>query len=309
MKYTIYRNDLKYCDKAELTSDNIIWDGNLKEIYEKIDPFSLSYRISECERENYTILDLTNLSESSVLNFFTTQFFTKYKDTIQHLFMESCKLSELPNLKEMSKLETLNVNNNNLIKISNLPHSLTELCANNNKLIKINSKLRNILRLDVSHNSLTSCYNLRKCVYLNISHNNICDFNMKSPNMVELNINNNPLINFSTNDMANLKYLDIRHTKIFKINNIDKLVNLIHFNSSYNNLSDIEEMNKLHQLKHLDLIKTIVKYIPYIPKLERLQITDSSDIIFNTKYKDVISKFNINKHNILSVHFDQIDQI
>lgn len=298
----IYRNDLKNKLLNEIDLNSIIWfDKNVEDIYKNknIDVDSISYRISECERQKYYMIDLNNLDEKKINEFFSSFFFKENCNKIIHMFIESCNITNLPDLKMMSKLETLNINNNKLDKLSNLPYSLTELCANNNKLTLINSKLRNIIRLDLSYNllsSLTPKNEIKKCEYMNISNNKFEKFKIKCPSLCELNISNNPLIELNSDYISNIKILNISHTLIPNINNYNKLECLI---GTY---SLLKEINNLTNIKILEIAKTEVKKIPYIETLKKLVIDDNSELEIHENYKNNIINFRKNKNNVLLIN-------
>jgi hypothetical protein len=298
----IYRNDLKNKSLNKIDSNSIIWfDKNVEDIYKNknIDVDSISYRISECEHQKYYMIDLNNLDEKKINEFFSSFFFKENCTKIIHMFIESCDITNLPDLKIMSKLETLNVSNNKLDKLSNLPYSLTELCANNNKLTVINSKLRNIIRLDLSNNllsSITPKNEIKKCEYMDISNNKFEKFNIKCPLLYDLNINNNPLIEINSDYISNIKILNISHTLVKTIDNFEKLECLI---GTY---SLLKEVNNLKNIKILEIAKTQVKKIPYIETLKKLVIDNNSDLEIHENYKNNIINFRKNKNNVLLIN-------
>jgi hypothetical protein len=294
--YIVYRNDLKNKLYNKIDSKNAIWyEKDLKDIHETVDTDSVSYRIEECKREKYYYIDLSHLNQEKVNEFFSSAFFEENKTKILHVFAEACDITTLPDLKQMTKLETLNVSHNNLVKLTNLPHSLIELEATNNKLIKVHSKLRNVERLNLSFNNLSELVNLRKCKTLNISNNKFDKFTSKCPFVYELNLSNNNLTSVDSSLIPNVETLNISHTNIEVIANLEKLHLLIGQNSK------LKTIGNLGQIISLDIAGSCVKKIPYERTLRTVNIHDDPDLEIHTKYK--VDNHIKNKYKIWCITF------
>ena len=295
-KYIVYRNDLKNKLYNKINSDNAIWSENtFQNIHENIDTDSVAYRIEECKLEKYYYIDLSHMSSDKVNEFFSSDFFEENKAKICHLFIEASDITKLPDLRKMIKLETLNVSNNNLVKLTNLPHSLVELIATNNKLVQIHSKLRNVERLDLSFNNLSELVDMRKCTTLNISNNKFYNFNIKCPCVRELNVNTNNLTTLDPVLIPNVETLNISHTEIENICDLNKLQLLIGENSK------LTTFYNLKQIRNLDIAGSHVKKIPFELTLQHLNIHNDPDLLIHSKYN--VANYKKNKNNILCITF------
>ena len=295
-KYIVYRNDLKNRKYNKINPDKAIWsEEGLKDIYENVDTDSVTYRIDECRQENFDYIDLSHLDQAKVNEFFASQFYKENKERILHLFISSCDMEYLPNIRDMKNLETLEVSNNKLTKLTKLPHSLVELVASNNKLTKINSKLRNVKRLDVSFNELSKLVDMRSATYINISGNKFKKFVSVCPRAEELNVSKNPLTEISHKSLPLLEKLNISYTNI---ENVEKFTNLVFLTGTMSKLKMFKKLDRIHTI---DIAETKISKIPYQPSLECLIIHDNPNMEIDRRY--VIENHMKNKNDTWCISF------
>lgn len=237
-KYAIYKTDLKHKKDRNLDPDKIIWNNNLKYLYDNVDLDSLEYRLYECKRSNIITLDLNNLALTEFPNISN-----EYKEKIKNLFIAENSLEILPDLSDFKQLETLDISNNRLTNIIKLPLTLIELCCQSNKLSHLPSysECPNLKRIECSKNEIKEIPSYSKLESL-ICNNNIIHTIGKSP----------------------LKYLNCSVNKLTKLDQYHNLVDLMCNN---NNISDILIYRKL---KYLEIIQTNISSIPFMENLEEV---------------------------------------
>lgn len=147
-----------------------------------------------------------------------------YRSCKQYNPFENCNLSVLNNLK---KLFILNLNDNNINSIDDLPffENLISLDIGLNNIVYINSlqKYEKLKYVYINSNQITDIDDLKNnsIKYLNASNNNISNIMIiESFKELELlNIKNNPIKVLP--NLLNLKNLDYEYLKIDWINIID----------------------------------------------------------------------------------------
>lgn len=291
--YPVYRNDIKFKKYRNIDPKRAIWIGDgVEKDFNEVNTDGLDYRIKQCRKEKYDSIDLSHLTQDIVSSFFESEFFKRHAKDIHHLFINNSNVSELHDLNELNSLETLDISYNNLIKLPELPSSLTELVANNNRLKALESSLENLLRLDISHNKITNFSKFDKIKTINISHNKISTIYCKYDNVTNMICSNNPISQLP--EMPKLKSLDCSNTNICQIFDFMNLTNIISNNS---NLSKLE---RIPRLESLEVIQTKIDKLKYFSSLKVLIINESSNITISDDYK-VLSAIKVN--NALEVKF------
>jgi hypothetical protein len=291
-KYPVYRNDIKYKKHRNIDVNRAVWDDNVKNDFMNKDTDSIDYRIEECQREKYTMIDLSNMDENCLELLLKDKRINAFINTLEHIFVSNSCLNEVPDLSIFTKLKTLDISHNKITKINELPSSLEEFIANDNKLTVIKNDLPNLKRMDVGNNNIT---------YINYGKN-----------MESLNIHTNP-IEYIT-EMKYLYFLNIQNTKI---NNIPTYPRLKEFDCSYTNIemipkmplleiltcghSDVKTIDEMPMLEFLEMINTNVKQINYMNKLKRLVMNKHEGMNISTKYK--IQRIKKNKNDIIEILF------
>jgi len=293
-KYPVYRNDIKYKKYNNIDPKYAIWaDKDIEKDFHETDTDSLEYRIKLCKLEKYDNIDLSYLEPNDISLFFS-DYLCKSNCNIKHLFMNDCNIDVLPNLNSLSSLETLDISNNKLKNLTNLPQSLTELIASNNKLSNINAKLPNVIRLDLSHNCLTKIPQLNSVQKLYINNNNISSMFCQYNNLKELYCTNNPL--FQLPEMINITTLNCSNTKVRQIYDYMNLKDLV-CNNSF-----ITKLERLPQLQSLQIVNTEIEKLEYFHNLKILIFNKDKNIKISSKY-NIIDAI-CNKHNVFKVFLD-----
>jgi Leucine-rich repeat (LRR) protein len=293
-KYPVYRNDIKYKKYKNIDPNKALWsDKDVEKDFYETNTDSLAYRIKLCKLEKYDNIDLSYLNQNDIDNFFLDSFFINNKDKIKHLFINDCKIYFLSDLNSMTSLETLDISNNELTELPNLPQSLTELVANNNKLNTVNNiDLPNIIRLDLSHNNLTKLPPFNSVQKLYINNNNISSMNCKYNNLKELNCSNNSI--FQLPEMNNISILDCSNTKVRQIFDYMNLTDIVCNNSI------ITKLERIPRLEFLQIVDTKIEKLDYFHNLRVLIFNKYNNIKISSKY-NVVDAI-CNKHNIMRIN-------
>lgn len=256
--YTIYRNDLKYIKNRNLDSKKIIWDKDLKYLFENIDLDSLNYRLYECKKNGMINLDL-NCMDLIVFPDIPKE----YKVNIKCMFLAENDLEFLPDISDFKCLEILEISNNNMCDIGILPSTLVELNCRCNKIYTLPSPTEcpNLERIDCTANEIVEIPQYPKLKNLICSQNKI-SFIPSFGNLERLVCSNNT-INY-IEKCTRLKYLDCSNNKLIKLNNYDNLVDLI---CSSNSVSELIPYKKI---KYLEIFNTDIQCIPFMSNLEEL---------------------------------------
>ena len=103
-------------------------------------------------------------------------------------------LKQILDLRSNLYLTNLDLSNNNITEINNLPPNLTNLNLSNNDIIKIENLPPNLTTLRLSWNRITKIENLSpNLTTLNLSYNKITKIENLPPNLVVLIISNNQI--------------------------------------------------------------------------------------------------------------------
>lgn len=291
-KYTVYRNDIKFKKYREIDPECANWTDDVKSAFHGCDTDCIEYRIEECVREKYEVIDLSHMSSECFEEFISHSQFKLIVNKLHHIFAQSSNLSIIPNLHKFTNLITLDLSNNSLTKIHNLPESLEELILDNNKLTSLTHSMPNLKRLKIINNNISE---------------------IKLSNSIEsAYLNNNPIISISSID--NIKYLNIsntnikhihsypkleifecQYTKIKSIPRMDKLKELIC------NYSDVSDISELKYLESIEMINTQISKIHHMNSLYSLKYHGDNKFRLSNLYQ----LFNImkNKKNINEILF------
>lgn len=149
----------------------------------------------------------------------------QYFNNLRGLVASDNQLTSLPNIDNLTQLQTLNVRNNGLTTLPNLDNlvNLTNLYAENNQLTALPSLSGNIklLSLQVAANKIKTLSSLSALVKLNI-----------------LDVSNNQLTALqSLSALTNLERLYCGGNQIIKLPDLNALTNLKRINASRNLLT------------------------------------------------------------------------
>ena len=247
-------------------------------------------------------------------------------------FRNIIKLERLPN-----KVNKINLNGNNIKKLSNLSKDLTEISAVSNRIFKIEDNLPKLNKLNLSHNNITVIENLPNSLQeLNLSYNyNIeklenlpkklkqiilsngkLESVSKLPtNLQKIDLNNNKIrtidvpqkveiLNLSNNDLntfpklfTSLIELNLSNNRLIKIINLKNFVNLESLNLANNNLKKIE--NLAPNLKYLNLSNNKIANIENLTKkLEKLVIKGNNIFCADYDYPKTLVELDLENNRI-----------
>jgi Leucine-rich repeat (LRR) protein len=221
--YVVYKNDLKYRKFRDIDSKNIeCANEDTERLFDdiqnnKIDTDTIDYRVNECVRNNYYDIDLNHLNLSHL-----PKLPDDLKKNLKCLFIFDNNLTEI-DLSGFKNLEILDISNNNINSIKNIPDTLEELFCKNNKLSDL-PDMKNIRRVNCSFNSIQSIKNnYPNLTILDCSNNSI----HKIQNIVSLKklfASNNQITKIP--NFKNLDFLDISNNRIdtIDLNSIRELI-------------------------------------------------------------------------------------
>jgi len=292
--YPVYRNDLNYKGLQNIDPSRAIWqDEQVKNDF-NIDTDTLEYRIKICRHEKYDNIDLSRLNQEIITDFFESDFYNRHKIHILHLFMSHSKIHTLPDISDMTSLETLDIAHNEIVTMPKLPKSITEVIAHDNKLSYFTNDVPNLLRLDLSNNKITKLGQYDSLCKLYISNNSIHSIYCVYPHLKELICCKNPISQLP--DMPQLVYLECSDTSIHRIFDYMNLKWII------SNRSSLNKIDRVPRLETLEIIDSKVTDLNYFPTLKSILISAKSKISASHQYK--IASFIENKvGNVYDIEF------
>lgn len=291
-KYPVYRNDIKYKKHRNVDPSRALWNDDVKNDFHNKDTDSIEYRIEECIREKYAILDLSHMDANCFEKLFSDQTFLSIITKIQHLFAKDCHLKNVPRLDGMISLQTFDVSCNKLKELPKLPESIEELIVNDNKLTSITNDMPKLLRLNCDNN------------YIN---------NIKFSDTLErIHIKNNPIEKIP--DLDRIYYLDASLTKIKTVGNFPNLKHLFVGSTCvsairdlkclellYCNSSSVKNITNTPNMQSIEMVDTHVECLPFMAKLNRLTYTQSNKFKLSKRYR--IYSVKKNKNDIIELTF------
>ncbi len=170
--------------------------------------------------------------------------------------------ADIKNLKYMTSLTHINLNDNNIDDLSVLAGitTLQQIEANNNNITDISfvSKLSNLGIVIMNNNNvsdispLKNCKNLKKLWLVDNPVNDISA--LKGKNMLEIGFNNAPITDISAlKGMTNLYQLHLYNCNISDISVLSTCVGLKTVYLDYNNISDYSALTTLQVLEVVNL--------------------------------------------------------
>jgi len=293
-QYPVYRNDIKFKKQRNIDPSLAIWTNDVRNDYLNKDTDSIDYRIEECKRENYEMIDLSHMDDDCFKLLFEHESFPTIKNTLQHVFATNCKLQTLPNLNQLSSLLTLDVSCNELTFLPNLPNSLEELIVDENKLTEINIDLPNLLRFNGDNNNISKIVYAKSLERIHLSNNPVSKI-IGFDKLYFLDVSStNITILYAC---PNLKYLDVSKTKITELPPMNSLQTLVCIDS------DLSDINKLKNLHNLDMAGSKIANLPYFNGLRKLTYIDGTYLIISQRYH--INYLKKNKFNIIEMTFQE----
>lgn len=294
-KYPVYKNDIKFKKFNEIDSKNALYiDCSENDLNQDID--SINYRINECIRENYDLLDLSNMTSNCIDQLIDHPQYKLIQKNLKHLFITNSQIYQIHSLQHFHNLETIDLNNNFLKLLPLLPNTIQELNIENNQLTQINQLLPNLKRLFCQNNLIQNillCNSIERLQCQNNPITSIEPFDGQLPNLYYADISNTAIKNIIP--MDKLKYLNCSNTAIISLPKLSSLKTLIANNSS---LSDISLIDSLESIQ---IINNHINHLHYSESLKELIFHKSQHILFSNKFK--INYLQENRNNIYKVVF------
>ena len=279
---SIYDNDLKF-----KTYNNIdikrVKDGKNEE-----DKDTLEYRIKECKMNNYKSLDLSHLGLKEI-----PQLPKQITNNLKYLFLNENDIEHIEDLSHFNDLLVLDLCNNKLTSLPQLPERLEELLIKNNSVgsIKLLSNNDYLKRLDCSNNLIKEIPVIDSLEVLRCDNNEITEI-PKLVNIIKLSCSNNQIK--LLNDMPNIEILDCDRNLVEIIENYKNLKEL------YCSKNNIEYVKNLNKIEILHCYKTNIRKLGYFQTLKEL-LCDSQNLMLSKFYTIVDS--DIYKNSIVQINF------
>ena len=273
----VYENDLKFKSQQNINFNNKnlkMHGGDINRNYDTIES-----RLQECNKNNNTFLDLSQLDLTDISRLFTINLY----NNICYLFLNNNNLVGTFDLSRFNNLISLDVGHNGITNIL-VNDNLKELVINNNSLSNLPSNI-NLTRLECSYNNLFEIpdYNNLELLYCN--NNNINKIN-SYPLLRKLIIHDNPLNVLEVSPL--ISYLDISVTPLLKLN---IFANLEHLVANSCKLKTIPNISKLHTL---EVINTPIERVQFFPKIETILCSVNLTKHISSKYSNT---YNISLRN------------
>jgi len=209
-----------------------------------------------------------------------------YWEQIRTLSLHSSKLATLQGLKKhCPSLKTLDVTNNKISHVIDLPASLLSLNISSNCISNLTSwsHLYNLQTIDVSGNQLESLECFRPLIHLrtlNASNNQIRSIEgiKHHDGLISLNLSNNRIseIDLSASSLVSLETFDISNNRLESVKNFDKLLSLRHADMSKNRIRTlgVGRHKTVRKLTTLCVATNMIKSfdLTIFPSLQRLNI-------------------------------------
>jgi len=228
----------------------------------------------------------------------TIKSISKLPTNLCELIFTSSNISDICRINLGTNITILNLDNNNISKLDNIPNGLLKLSIVNNQIKKIENLPHNLQRLYLNRNQIEKMENIPLGIkHLCLAENNICKIENLPDGLTFLNLNHNN-ISIIENIHDGLTFLDLSHNNITIIKNIPN--STIELSLFSNNISIIENLPENLNLLHISNNK-----IKQIENLDKTHIINLQ-LCFNE-----ISKIeNIpNTTKVLSLSFNNIETI
>lgn len=298
-KYDVYRNDIKFRKQRNVDPSRANWNSDVEKDFHEKDTDNIEYRIEECMREKFETLDLSHMSTNCFKLLMEHKQFKIIKKKVQHVFAQSSGIRALPSLTCLESLQTLDLSNNKLRELPELPESLEELILTNNRLVSIENDLPKLKRLNVANNKIDriNFSNSLESMYLN---NNPIQRLPRLSNLYYLNISTTKIQ--TLHQYPKLKYLDCQYTQIETVPVMQSLNYLVC------NYSAVNDISALSGLESLEMIQTKIDHVHHIPSLYSLKYHADDKFRLSKRYKPYgVMK---NKRDITEIIFKlSVDQL
>jgi Leucine-rich repeat (LRR) protein len=294
-KYTVYRNDIKYRDRNEINIERAEFENDdIKHDFISGNTDTIEYRLKECVREKYQVLDLSHMGSDVFILLKSHKSFAKIASRVEVLSANDCNLDILDDLSMFTKLQSLNIGDNKLEKLPMLPISLEELIIDNNNIYVI-PYMRNLKRLRAINNRIQRIHFSDSMESLNLSNNIHLTELAPLSRLYYLEVGCTGVTEIPI--CPNLKYLDIEDTRIRSLPELPNLHILVCIRSE---LSDISKLTNLYSLISTD---SRVRKIHYMDTLQKFTYNSKhqNEIKLSSRY--IAHRIFRNKNDIIDVLF------
>jgi len=240
----------------------------------------INEKIDLARETNY--LDIPNLE--------LTELFEIPEDLleIKYLFINNNLIKNI-NFQKFNSLKVIDICDNPIKEINNLPINIEELSCNNCNLTYICDS-DSLKMLFCENNKLEFLGNYKNLEDLIINNNLIKKINSYEK-MLKLSCSNNPLEIIE--EQKELLILECSEVLLCgKINFCKKLTKL------FTNNCEISDISELNNLEEVDICNTKIKEIPFFLNLKYL-ITNEENILISENYKIKKYLFYNDKYNII----------
>ncbi len=288
--FTLYHTDLKFKKHRNIDIDRIVkYNPHLSYLKDECHD-TIEYRKKECLNDDDGFMDLSHMDLDDISSK------SDIPDTVRFLFLSDNQLLDLPELIDFKYLKVLDICNNKIVELPELPESLEELSCRNNYIENIDelANLKKLKKLDISYNNLEEIPNIRNLETL-LCYNNRIKYVHPIRTLKILGIRHNKLTYIES--FKNLTELDCDHNNIRKIDGFDKLTHL------YINNNDLEWIGSMNNIRVIELKKNRMTKFPFYPTLSKL-IGDYKKLTqFSKNYK--IENIDVFRDNIVTIFFNK----
>jgi len=294
-KYTIYRNDIKYRSRNDIDMGRAIFDSeDVRDDFLNGATDTLDYRIKDCEREKYQVLDLAHMTQDVFDQLYRHEKFESIVSRIEILTANDCGINDLPDLTVFTNLICLNIGDNNVSTLPRLPSSLEELIIDNNQVESI-PYMSNLKRLRARNNRLRRIHYSDSMESLNLSKNRDLIELAPLSQLYHLEVGETGVTEIPL--CPNLKYLDLYKTRVETLPDLPKLHILTCIKSK---LSDISNLTNLYSLVSTG---SMIRRVHYMDTLQKFSFdsADQKEIRLSRRYK--AHRIFKNKNDVIDMMF------
>lgn len=295
--YTVYRNDIKYRDHNDIDISRAEFDDDdVRRDFLNGDTDTIEYRIIECFREKFQVMDLSHMDPDVFDKLITHDAFDKIASKIEVVSANDCGIETLPDLSSFTNLISLNIGDNNLRNLPKLPDSLEELIIDNNQIQTI-PYLRRLKRLRARNNDIRRIHYTETMESLILTGNRGLSELAELPRLYHLEIGKTRVSDIPM--CTNLKYLDLEETDVEVLPDLPHLYILTCVRSK---LFDISNLRNLYCLVATD---SKVRRIHYMETLQKFTYNSKhqNEIRLSKRYR--ARRIFKNKNNVIDVLFKE----
>lgn len=272
--YIVYKNDLKFKKNRKIDDEKAQYDDDAIN-YKNINMDSYSYRIHECEKNNYLLLDLSGIGLNGIPNVDKEPNSDKIKN-IKYLFLNDNNIFDLTGLKQFLFIEVLDISNNVIKEINYLPNTIVELVCHNNNIQSI-VEHKKIIKLDCSNNNISILYEYPNLTDLLCNDNKLTRLRSYDK-VLRIVCKNNPITNIDK--QQKIEKLDCSNTNI-----IGTLYNHPNLKFLICNSTKINDVSNLISLEMVEFVDTDITKLNFSHKLKQILFKNTQNIKLSSNFK------------------------